>query len=307
MKKIFGEIVLGFLVLMGLSIGLTSCLDSGDATEDPYTLLLKDIETIDNYLATNSLTAIEDPSGVRIVIDQLGTGLPAMTTNKIDVDYSGKVLGATTGFDEGNVNGLLSDYIPGWQIAFSILPAGSKATLYIPSYWGYGNVPKQSIPANSILTFDITFYDVDESSQELQKLASDTIAIDTYLGSKSIDAIKDDSGLRYVITQLGSGATPTSLYDKTKLKFTYKLLTDDTKVVATAEREPSQDFYSRVVDYIHGMKIALLKLPAGSKATLYVPSGLGYGPKAATDQGVTVIPENSNLIVDLEFIDIIEP
>ena len=305
MKKIFGEIVLGFLILIGLSTGLTSCLDSQDA-DDPYTLLLKDTETIDNYLATNGLTAIEDPSGVRIVIHQLGTGLPAMTTNKIDIDYSGKILGATTTFDEGNVDGLLSSYIPGWQIGFSILPAGSKATLYIPSYWGYGGVPKQSIPANSILTFEITFYDVVESSQELQKLASDTLAIDTYLESKSIDAVKDTSGLRYVITELGSGATPT-LYDKTKLKFTYKLLTDDTRVVATAEREPSQDFYSRVVDYIHGMKIALLKLPVGSKATLYVPSGLAYGPKTAVDQGAVVVPENSNIIVDLEFIDIVEP
>jgi FKBP-type peptidyl-prolyl cis-trans isomerase len=306
MRNIFEKIVLGILAVSGLSVGLTSCLDSDD-TMDPYTLLVQDTETIDNYLVSNGLTAIEDPSGVRIVIHQLGTGLPALTTNKVDIDYSGKVLGTSTAFDEGNVNGLLSDYIPGWQIAFSILPAGSKATLYIPSYWGYGNVPKQSIPENSILTFDITFYDIVESSQELQKLASDTLAIDTYLTSKSIDAIKDDSGLRYVVTELGSGQIPTSWYDKTKLKFSYKLLTDDTKVVATAEQEPSDDFYSRVVDYIHGIKIALLKLPAGSKATLYIPSGLGYGPKTASDQGVIVVPANSNLIVDLEFIDIIEP
>jgi len=306
MKKNFGGIVLGCLLLLGLPFGLISCLDSGGNSNDPVTQLLKDIETIDNFLDSNGLTAEEDASGIRMVITELGTGLPAMLTNTVDVDYVGKLFSTNAKFDEGNVKGIVTTYIAGWQIALTTLPAGSKATLYIPSYWGYGNSAQGPIPANSILIFDIEFNDVVESPQELQKLAADTTAIDDYLVSKTIDAIKVPGGLRYVITELGTGATPT-WYDRTKLKFAFKLLTDDTKIVIQAEREPSAEFYSRVIDYIHGMKIALQKLPAGSKATLYIPSGLGYGTQAATDQGVTIIPANSNVIVDLEFIDIIEP
>lgn len=306
MKKIFERSAVVFLTL-GLVFWLSSCLDSGNTT-DPVVELLKDIETIDKYLADNNLTAIKDPTGVRIVVTQTGSNeLPAMVTNTVDVDYVGKVFDTGATFEAGNAKGVLRGFIGGWQIALALIPPGTHATLYIPPYWAYGDVDKGSIPANSILTFDIAFKDKVETSQESQKLVADTIAIDTYLTSKSIDAVKDSSGLRYVVTQLGTGAPATSLYNKVKLNFKYKILTDDTKVVAQGEREPSSDFDSRVADYIHGMKIALFQLPTGSKATLYVPSGLAYGPSEAKDGGITVVPANSNLIVEFEFVGIVEP
>ena len=227
MKKMLLRILSGFIVL-GVSLGLSSCLDSGNS-EDPVVQLLRDVETIDTYLSSQGKTAVEDVNGVRMVITELGTGLPALLTNKVDVDYVGRLFTTSAVFDQGNTIQVLSKYIQGWQIAFTTLPAGSKATLYIPAYWGYGNSPVGTIPANSILVFDVVFNEVVETSTELQRLGADTVAIDGYLTAKNIVAVKDTTGLRYVFNETGSGSIP-SWYDKVKITYTIRLLTDDTKL-----------------------------------------------------------------------------
>jgi FKBP-type peptidyl-prolyl cis-trans isomerase FkpA/FKBP-type peptidyl-prolyl cis-trans isomerase FklB len=50
--------------------------------------------------------------------------------------------------------------IQGWQIGFTLLNKGSKATLYVPSSLGYGpNGYPPSIPANANLVFEIELID----------------------------------------------------------------------------------------------------------------------------------------------------
>ncbi len=305
MKNVFWRIVFG-AVVVGLPLGLYSCLGDGDQY-NAIEQLLKETETIDNYLADNHINAVEDPSGIRMAISVLGTGFPGRNGSKVKVDYVGKLFSDGTKFDEGKVDGVLTDLIVGWRIALTTLPVGSKATLFIPSPLAYGNVAKQTIPANSILIFDITFNEVVQTTTELQKLASDTVAIDNYLVQKGIVAEKDTTGLRYVITALGTGTTPT-WYDRIKFKATYKLLTDDTKAVYTYEYVPTDDFYSRVIDQIpDGLKQGLQKLPAGSKATFYLASGLAYGTYGAASNNVQLIPPNANIIIEVEFTEIANP
>jgi FKBP-type peptidyl-prolyl cis-trans isomerase len=45
--------------------------------------------------------------------------------------------------------------IQGWEEAFLHMKKGEKATIYIPSALGYGDRDMQSIPANSVLIFDV--------------------------------------------------------------------------------------------------------------------------------------------------------
>jgi len=305
MNTKFGVMAMWLVVLI-LPFGLSSCL-KGDDPESPQEKLDSDIAAIDNYLTTNNINAIKDPSGIRMVITKLGTGFPAQTVSKVNVDYIGKLFSNGSIFDEGNIEGDLKNYIAGWQIALTTLPVGSKATLFIPSYWGYRDVQQGTIPPNSILIFNIAFNDVVETTTQLQKLGTDTVAIDNYLASKSIVAEKDTTGLRFVITQLGTGSQP-GWYDKVKFKADYKLFSDDTKVVYTLQFEPSDGYDSRVIDQIpNGLKQGLQKLPAGSKATFYLASGLAYGPPGASIDGQVIIPANANIIVDVEFSEIVEP
>ena len=305
MKKKFGVMAICLVVLI-LPFGLTSCLKGNDP-ESPQAKLDSDIATIDDYLASNHINAIKDPSGIRMAITTLGTGFPAQSISKVNVDYIGKLFTDGTIFDEGNIEGDLKNLITGWQIALTTLPVGSKATLFIPSYWGYKDVQQGSIPPNSILIFNIAFNDVVETTTQKQKLGSDTVAIDNYLTTKGIVAEKDTTGLRYVVTQLGTGTQP-GWYDKVKFKADYKLFTDDTKVVYSLQFEPSDGYDSRVIDQIpNGLKQGLQKLPVGSKATFYLASGLAYGPSGASIDGQMIIPANANIIVEVEFTEIVAP
>ena len=303
-------IMVAVLVVLILPFGLTSCLNS-DNSDNPQAILARDIEEIDNYLASHNITnVIKDPVGIRMAITQLGTGFPAHDYNTVDVDYLGKLLSDGSTFDDGpNIKTELSGLIAGWRRAFSTLPAGSRATLYIPSALGYGNEGKGSIPPNSILVFEVYFKQVVTAAADLQRLGADTVAIDNYLTSKGIAAEKDSTGLRYVVTQPGTGAIP-SWYDKVKITGDIKLLSDDSKVVHTMRFEPSAGYDSRVVDQMpNGLKQGLMRLRAGSKATFYLASGLAYGPlnMSADGTGPVIIPANSNIIIELDFTEVVTP
>ena len=110
-----------------------------------------------------------------------------------------------------------------------------------------------------------------------------------------------------MVTQQGSGAVP-GLYDKLKFNIKYRLLSDDTKTVADFDFEPTDDYYSRAIDQLaDGVKKVLTTVPVGSKATLYLPSILAFGPLGASNSGTTVIPANVNIIVDIELKEIVTP
>lgn len=147
---------------------MTLALLLGCSTDNilPYEdQLKKDLAAIDKYLEENEITNVTvDPSGLRLVIHQAGSGLFPVGTSKLTVKYVGKLLNGTV-FDESRLNssGLpvpfetpLSRLIQGWQIAFSNYVAkGGKATLYIPSVLGYGRGSAGSVPSNANLIFEV--------------------------------------------------------------------------------------------------------------------------------------------------------
>jgi FKBP-type peptidyl-prolyl cis-trans isomerase FkpA len=146
------------ICVIGLS--LNSC--SNDEPLSFQDQLVADGEAIDNYLSTNSITAQTDASGLRYMITSLGTGAKPTLANSIKVKYKGMLLSNGQIFDQANsaVVFKLSNLIQGWKIGFQLLPAGSKATLYIPSGLAYGTQATGSIPANSNLIFEVELFEV---------------------------------------------------------------------------------------------------------------------------------------------------
>ncbi len=126
--------------------------------------LKKDVGYIDRYLEKNGIIAIQDNSGLRIVVHQAGSGLFPVLTSKLTVKYVGKFLNGGV-FDQSDLNssGLpapfnteLGGLIQGWQIAFGkYIAKGGKATLYVPSGLGYGRNTVGGVPANSNLVFEV--------------------------------------------------------------------------------------------------------------------------------------------------------
>jgi FKBP-type peptidyl-prolyl cis-trans isomerase FkpA len=258
-----------------------------------------DIETIDAYLSSNNITAYEDKSGIRFHIEQIGTGLPPTMDQSVDVDYVGKLM---NGFVFDQKDGFvkpMEDLIDGWKYGLLVWPAGTKGTLYVPSPLGYGNQTVGSIPANSILMFDITLVEVIPNNSEKARLTSDIGVIDEYLAEHAVDAVKDPTGVRYVITTPGTG-TPPTWYDKVRFTLSGKSLATGTEFYS-GTAQPNDDFDSRVVDYLHGIKIALSKIGVGGKITIYVPSGLAFGPYENTQAS---LPANSIVYYTIELQEI---
>jgi len=292
------------ILILSLIVILCGC-NSPDIA-DPQQQLLTEINAIDAQL-TSTPDVLKHISGIRFVIHELGDGLPASfyLDPVVDVDYVGKLFTNGSIFDQGTSDTRkVSGFITGWQIALSTLPVGSKATVYIPSYYGYGSSGQGSIPPNSTLVFDMDFKAIDLTSTQLAKFKSDSAAIKNYVDT--IDAVNYDSaGMWYKITQETSGTKPT-IYDKVKLKYTIKKMSGDPVNTYTEEPQPGT-FDSRVSDYLNGIKAGLMHMPEGSKATFYIPSNLAFGAHAITNStGAEILPASSNIIVDMELIQIVE-
>ena len=290
------------LITVCFSMFISSC---SDMNSDPglsfEAQVAKDTTTIGSYLRAKNISALKDASGVRFVIDSLVAGFPPRGSNIVKFKYVGSFLSGTV-FDKGEISGAVNSFVSGFQIALSLLPEGSKGRFFIPSGFGYGEAGTTGIPPNSILIFEITLLDVVTTETEKQRLATDTVAIDDYLNTNSINPIKDKTGIRYVITQLGTGLTP-NLYSKVKMNYTSKLLSSGT-VFFTGSSEPTATFDSRVINYIYAFQAVLPKLPAGSKATVYIPSGLGFGAQSFTSGSVS-IAANSNLVYEIELVSFV--
>lgn len=151
------------------------------------------------------------------------------------------------------------------------------------------------------------------SKQSKIQLEKDIVVIDQYLADNNIDAQKTESGLRYVISEEGTGEKPTS-GDSVKVNYAGRLLDGpffDTSIPEVAEKEgifnPGRAYGPFTLklgigSVIQGWDEGLAYLSEGSKATLYIPSSLGYGARAASP----VIGPNSILVFDVEMLDVIK-
>ncbi|MFC5285357.1 FKBP-type peptidyl-prolyl cis-trans isomerase [Pedobacter alpinus] len=113
---------------------------------------------IREYLTENNLTATKDANGIYYNIETLGTGAAITPTSSIKVAYTGKLLTGAI-FDQAlPANPLtisLANTIEGWKLAVPLIKVGGKIKIYIPSRFGYGANAQSTIPANSILEFEI--------------------------------------------------------------------------------------------------------------------------------------------------------
>ena len=130
-------------------------------------------------------------------------------------------------------------------------------------------------------------------SLDQTQLQADIKIIDDYLDAHAITAIKHPSGVRYVINQFGTGDNIPCLGNVFSVTYEGRLLTNNS--IFDSAKKPVPFILSNL---IAGWQIAFLQFNKGTKATIYIPSGLGYGSQAGGN-----IPANSNLIFDVDLID----
>ena len=125
------------------------------------------------------------------------------------------------------------------------------------------------------------------------RLAADIEAIDAYLATNNITAQVEPNGVRYTINELGTGTKIQCLENAVSVKTTGWLLKFGTVF------QPESEFSLFLNRLIIGWQLTLPLVPIGSKITVYIPSGYGYGVFGGANGKV---PSNANLIFDIELI-----
>src|SRR5258708_4493352 len=270
------------IVIIGV---LSSCQKAPDnSLSDELVQFNKDTAAIAGYLNEHSIAATKLLQGVWFVIDSAAQGIRPTFSDSIKLKYSMKLLTGNTVVDQSTTakHFVLDSLLSGIQIALPEFGVGSRGRIFIPSYYGYGNIIRGSIPANSNLVFEFSLSDVKDYQLKL-----DTIAIDSYLSSHGITSFnKDISGLRYTIETLGTGARP-SLTNQIQVNYTATTMSNSIVV------DQGSSTVLKMSASILGWQIGMQMFPEGSSITLYIPSRLAYGPNGFTTN-TTIIKPNEN-------------
>ena len=121
-----------------------------------------DEEIITKYISDNKLVATATGSGLYYVVQTPGSGAQPTSTSNVTVAYKGYLTNGTV-FDQSKSGGYatsLTQVIKGWQEGIPYFKKGGKGILLIPSVLGYGSQGAGSIPANSVLIFEVELLDV---------------------------------------------------------------------------------------------------------------------------------------------------
>lgn len=158
------------LVLLFLGvISLSACLKDNNTYVDPGKVIneqfTKDSLLMSQFIIDEDIDTSGVVYGILYQILEPGAGNHVYTQNsKITVKYKGRLLNGTV-FDEttggAERNFILGGLIRGWQIGLQKIQKGGKIRLIIPSFYGYGSTPRNGIPANSVLDFEIELTNVE--------------------------------------------------------------------------------------------------------------------------------------------------
>ncbi len=137
--------------------------------------------------------------------------------------------------------------------------------------------------------------------QDAGQKAKDEATLKAYFAKNNIKATRTPSGLYYVITKKGTGANAQK-GQRVSMKYLGKFL-DGKKFDANVDDNFNSTrpfaFTLGVGQVIAGWDEGVQLLNPGCRASLYLPSGLAYGPG-----GTGPIPPNSVLIFDVELVSI---
>lgn len=113
------------------------------------------------YAQAKGIIATRHSSGMYYEIVAPGSGVTPGSSSKVTVTYTGKFLNDTQ-FDQSvtPISFYLNGVIEGWGVGIPLIKKGGKIKLMIPSSMAYGCNGARTIPANSVLYFDVDLIDV---------------------------------------------------------------------------------------------------------------------------------------------------
>ena len=206
--------------------------------------------------------------------------------------------------------------------AFGMMKEGDSAQFQVTPQELFANTFNAPVPpfidSTDMITFQIGVQEVmseedfrayqmemmQKQQEEMMAMMSEQLEVDSatisqYLEENNIDAQTTESGLRYQITEEGSGVQPAP-GDSVFVQYRGTLL-DGTQFDSSYDRDDGPfGFVLGQGQVIQGWDEGIGLLNEGGKGTLYIPSPLAYGPQRRSE----VIAENSILVFDVELVDV---
>ncbi len=150
-----------------------------------------------------------------------------------------------------------------------------------------------------------------EREEQLLKVAAGTLEV---FNQKEKEAEEFPSGLKIYWDHKGKGMIPEEgtmvnidyagylsdgmLFDTSKLEVAEEYDVVNPQRLAANQYQPIQSPYSPEANLVPGFREALLKMSVGDKATIFIPSHLGWGEQGAGN----VIPPSADVVFELELL-----
>jgi len=259
------------------------------------------------------------PSGVRYKMFSANAGAKIAQGNIVRLNFAMRLAANDSLVFSSRMTGAPAD----WKIdppkfrgdfmdGLTMLSEGDSASFLMPDdsvYKGMQMPPfcktgqdlRLDVKIIKIYTMD-QYNTMQQQNMTKQKGVDDSTLQDYFKKNNITNTQKTADGLYYVVTQQGTGVKPNQ-GQKVSVNYTGKLL--DGKVFDSSLKpgRTPLEFSIGKGQVIHGWDEGISLLNVGSKATLYIPSTMAYGPRGAGG----VIPPNAVLIFDVELISIAKP
>ena len=122
---------------------------------------------------------------------------------------------------------------------------------------------------------------------------------DAIIAEKYPNAETTESGLKYVVTEAGTGTEKPAKGQSVTAHYTGYLL-DGSKFDSSVDRGTPFDFPLGAGRVIKGWDEGVAGMKVGGQRTLIIPADMGYGERGAGG----VIPPNATLIFDVELLGV---
>ncbi len=156
--------VLFFLSFSVAVISFQGCIKgavSGPCTDKTPA---SELAVMQAYANTNGYSMSSHPSGMLYQVVNPGSGAVPLSTSKVYVKYTGRLVSSNAIFDQqnnaANTGFTVSQLIPAWQLGLELIAKGGTIRLIVPSSLAYGCNGYGAIPGNSVLFFEIELVDV---------------------------------------------------------------------------------------------------------------------------------------------------
>ena len=189
----------------------------------------------------------------------------------------------------------------------SMMHIGDSATFILDAkkyfeVYNYNQIP-EFVDDKTMLWFTLKVKDITGYHEYIAKITKERAEkesqeLEAYLLANNIDEEARESGLIYIETKAGKGNNPKT-GQTCVMHYTGKLL-DGTVFDSSVERNQPFEFTLGQGQVIKGWDEGVALMKKGGKATLIIPSELGYGSNGAGN----VIPPYASLVFDVELLDI---